>query len=501
MRALMGLVLVAGMAALVPATSSAAPPPGPEYSCTTAAGPRAANPLKVMLAGDSIASGSSGDYTWRYWLWRNLAGRGANVDFVGQFDDVIDSVTLVRGGKQYADCNFDQDTEARGGARLYATNAGRPSYLRPFTSPDPTQPNYPGYATWIRGAVATYKPAAIVANVGALDLAFPAFSGTDAQVAAKVISFLKSFIYQARLGNPGVDIVITTAPVYASGVTRASRYNALLPDVVTQMRTAASRLVIAKLPSWKYQTWDGAHPNAIGEVGIAAVINDALHKLFPSLLPAKISPLQKPKVGPRVAAVLTKVESGGNNKATLTWKLPPGGDRSIIFARNVTGNGPWTQQADLVLPSLRQYYPKVGTATCQSGPCTSFTVAGLSGGTTYAFQVRSAKGLAVATDLGSNVQSLKATGGLGKVVPTTPTAGVRSVTVKWPNLANTTGYDVRWRKAGAAGWAGTTTASGSPRVISGLTAGQKYGFQVRAKNGLFTVGPWSNEVFGVPKAP
>jgi hypothetical protein len=500
LRAVTGFALVASMAALVTESSSAAPPPGPSYACTTAAKPTGSNPLKIMLAGDSITSGSSGDYTWRYWLWQNLAGHGASVDFVGRFDDIIDSVTQARGGKQYADCNFDQDEEARGGGRLYSADPKRPSYDRPFTSPDSTQPNYPGYSSWIRGAVATYKPAVMVANVGALDLAFATTPGTDAQVAAEAIKFLKTFINEARLGNPGVDIVITTAPTYTSGTTRASRYNAMLPGVVSSKTTAASRLTIAKLPSWSNHTWDGAHPDAIGEVSIAAVVTDALHKLFPSL-PAKPATLQKPHIGPRRPAVITSAQTAGNNKVTLDWTLPPGGDRTIIYSRNVTGNGPWVQQGDLVMSSLKKYYPKVGTAECGTTPCTTFTVGGLSGGTTYAFAVRAAKGLSVASDLLSNIESVKATGPLGKVAPTTA-PGARSVTVSWPNLGGTSGYDVRWRKAGASSWAGTTTAKSSPRVISGLVAGQKYGFEVRAKSGglLASTGPWSDEVFGVPKA-
>ncbi|MCZ4498498.1 MAG: GDSL-like Lipase/Acylhydrolase [Marmoricola sp.] len=450
-----------------------------------------------MLAGDSITNASAGDYTWRYWLWRDLYDRGAKVDFVGSFKDTLDEVTFARGNKKYADCNFDQDHEARGGGRFYDSSKAKPSYNRPFTSSDPTYPNYPGYSSWIRGTVAKHKPAVLVAFVGTNDVALPTIKGTDAQIVARAISLLKTFIKQARLGNSGVDIVLTTAPNYTKGTTRFTKYNQALPGVVSSMSTKASRLVLAKMPSWANESHDGFHPNARGEVAIAAAINGALKKLVPSF-PGRPTTLQKPKLGPRIAATL-KAATAGSGKAKLTWVLPPGADRTIVYSRNVTGNGPWVSAADLVWTKTRNYRPNVGTATCDT-PCTTFTVGGLSGGTKYAFRVRSAKGVAIATDIVSKTVELTATGSIGKVRSVSATAGSRSVSVKWPALGGAGTYDVRWRKAGSSSWS-TASVSTPSRKVTGLAAGQKYGFQVRAKSsGLFpTTGAWSSEVSAVPK--
>jgi len=184
----------------------------------------------------------------------------------------------------------------------------------------------------------------------------------------------------------------------------------------------------------------------------------------------------------------------------LDWVNPPGGLRTLVYSRNVTGNGPWVRQADLVWAPLRTYLPNLGTATC-ANPCTSYTVGGLSGGTKYAFRVRSAKGLAVASDIVSNTVNATATGPLGKVASVSTTPGARKVTVTWPALGGASSYDVRWRKAGASSWS-TASTSNPSRVVTGLNAGQKYGFQVRAKSGgLFpATGAWSTEVSSVPRA-
>lgn len=450
-----------------------------------------------MIAGDSITNASAGDYTWRYWLWRDLYDRGAKVDFVGSFKDTFNGVTSSRGNKQYLDCNFDQDHESRGAVKLYSSDASKPSYNRRFSSPsDPTWPNYPGSTSWIRGAVGKYKPAALVAFVGFNDLAL-ASTGSEADIATRTLGLLKTFIKQARLGNAGVDIVLTTVPEYGSGNTRFTRYNKALPGVVSSMSTAASKLVLAKMPSWANQSYDGLHPNARGEVAIAATVNGALKKLVPAF-PGRPTTPQKPKLGPRVAAVLSGA-TAGDGSVKLTWVNPPGGLRALVYSRNVTGNGPWVRQADLVWAPLRTYLPNLGTNTC-TNPCTTFTVDELSGGTKYAFRIRAAKGLAVADDIVSKTVNVTATGPFGKVESVTTTAGARKVTVTWPALGGAASYDVRWRKAGSSSWSTASTTSPS-RTVTGLVAGQKYGFQVRAKNGDVLnpkTGPWSTETFAVP---
>ena len=41
----------------------------------------------LMIYGDSITQGASGDYTWRYQLWKNLTADGAKA--FGLIDDIV----------------------------------------------------------------------------------------------------------------------------------------------------------------------------------------------------------------------------------------------------------------------------------------------------------------------------------------------------------------------------------------------------------------------------
>lgn len=508
MHVVMAGALAAAPLALV-GSSSAAPPPGPGYQCSSNDGPEEPNPIKIMIAGDSITNASAGDYTWPYWLWKDQDGRGANVDFVGRFQDTINANTREQGSRQYIDCDFDQDHEARPGVKLWTDPDNLPNGKFGFGSAanyqnNPVYPYYPGATSWIRGAVTAHTPDIIVLFAGGNDLARtseePELAGlNDQQIAAFVAGKLKGVIAQARLGNPDVDVVITTVPT-TSATSRAGRYNALLPGVVSDLNTANARVVLATLPGWSNHTWDGVHPDAVGEVAIAAAIDDKLHAINPALF-ARPNPLPTPKIGPRMTAVLDPPALDGDNKVKLTWTLPFGSDRTVVYARNKSGNGPWVRKADLVLGSLRYYYPSVGTQACGTvytlpqTPCTTYTVSGLSGGTEYEFMLASAKGLALSPDLRSAAVAATPTGPVGRIDAPAAVAGLHAVTVSWTNLGGVPGYDVQWRQGGTNVWKSTTSA-GSSRVISSLVAGRAYAFRVKAQG----TATWSTEVVAKPRA-
>lgn len=485
----------------------AAPPPAPNYECTSSASAPGPNPVKIMIAGDSITNASAGDYTWPYWLWRNQVDASKNVEFVGRFQDTIIANTLVQGSRAYLDCDFDQDHEARPGVKLWTArpqNSGTYSFgTAANTNPSAVAPFYSGYDTWMQGAAATHVPDVIVLFAGANDLVFttdePTASMTAQQRADFVIGNLKNVIDEARQGSPGVDIVLTTVP---AATTASVLYNQQLPSVVTAKNgipDAESKVVLATLPSWSAHSWDGLHPDAVGEVAIAAAIADKLHALDSAAFAPKPSPLPTPAIGPRFPASISAVVSG-DNKVKLDWTYPPGADRARVWVRSAAG-GSWQLKADLVKLTLRDAYPNEGTATC-AVPCTTYTVSGLSGGTTYEFKVQLGKGHAIAPEsaVAPEVLQVQATGPIaqGKVLIPTATAGIHTAKLDWPAMNGATVYDVRWHVVGATSY-GTTTASSPTRTISGLVAGRKYGFQVRARNSAFA-GAWSDERQAIPKA-
>lgn len=408
LRAATGVLVLAAVAAALPSVSQAAAPAAPAYSCTTNAKPKA-GAVKVMIVGDSITNSSAGDYTWRYWLWKDQHGRGAKIDLVGDWKGTFDIDKGVYDSRAYLDCDFDQDQEARSGVKLWTAQSTKLGLGNPTPSTtDKDKPSYPGHTSWIRGSANKYKPNVVVIFAGANDLftttGEPIKDKSEAGIANFVISKLKGVIAQTRLGSPGVDIVLTTVPPVGAKNSRYNLYNAKLPGVVKSMSTKKQKVVLAKLPSWQNHTWDGSHPDAVGEVIIAAAIDDALHKANSSLL-ARPKKLATPVKGPRFLASLSGKISGST--ANLSWIYPPGADRAIIWYRKAGGD--WIKAADLVKASLRRAFPKDGTETCPTR-CTSYSISKLSGGSTYEFKIVIGKGHAVAKRYSNTVQLR--TGGL-----------------------------------------------------------------------------------------
>src|SRR4051812_13421155 len=93
-------------AAAVPVTDQVAQPQ------TTAA-------TKLMIVGDSISQGSSGDFTWRYRLAKHFEAAGTPVDFVGPRDDLFDNVANKQGDHSYGDPRFDADHNAIWGRPIF----------------------------------------------------------------------------------------------------------------------------------------------------------------------------------------------------------------------------------------------------------------------------------------------------------------------------------------------------------------------------------------------
>ena len=71
---------VTAPAAGASAASAAAAQPG---SCPVVAGQPSGGGPRIMIVGDSITKGSSGDYTWQYLLYKHLRADGVSPQMVG----------------------------------------------------------------------------------------------------------------------------------------------------------------------------------------------------------------------------------------------------------------------------------------------------------------------------------------------------------------------------------------------------------------------------------
>jgi lysophospholipase L1-like esterase len=228
---------------------------------TRAADPAVAHPPTLMIVGDSITQGSSGDWTWRYRLWRHLRACGVPATFVGPKEDVDESRRREAGraGAGYADPEFDRAHDAQWG-----------------------QP-YAVAKTTVREHVAAFRPDLLLVLLGINDLVWQ--EATPAEFEAN----LREFIANARAGDDGVRLILGTIldtarahDDFAFGK-RVKECNARIRTVAAELRTSRSPIEVADTAAEFVageHTWDDTHPNPNGEVRIAAAFADVLARRF-----------------------------------------------------------------------------------------------------------------------------------------------------------------------------------------------------------------------------
>lgn len=238
-------VLTAGVA--LPTMTATAPPAA------------AAVTYRVLITGDSITQGSSGDYTWRYRLWNKLAGTAkGKVAFVGTRTDLYDNVGNKSGSKYYA---------ASFSAKSHSAQWGD-TYVDELDS--------------VGSQVSKSKATTLVAMLGSNDLAYK--TSPEATVAN-----VKTYIQRARKAKPGIDVVVGEvvnrydpwAGTYSLN-DEADAYAGKLRALASSLNTSSQRVVVAYTRNgWdaKKHTWDGTHPNPTGEKLIAQRVSEGLAKL------------------------------------------------------------------------------------------------------------------------------------------------------------------------------------------------------------------------------
>ncbi|MFI6574376.1 GDSL-type esterase/lipase family protein [Nocardiopsis sp. NPDC050513] len=360
--------------------------------------------LRIMVAGGSLTQGSSGDYTWRYRLWRHLAESGVDVDFVGPHDDMYRLADGGFGDRGYADPDFDTDHAARWGA----------------TAGD--------LADGIARVAAEHEPQYLLLLAGMEDI----LGGGNADHALEGVGGTVSTV-RVALGE--VRFVVGELPAVAgtgddARVNREiERFNMGVVDLAQQLTSETSPVVVARVAAGYEPTrdnWDDVHPNARGEVRIAAAFADALAEPlgvgegYPRPLPAMA-------VGPRTAPEPEAEESAEG--LVLSWDAVDGATDYRVVQRRVD---PDPDEA-VVLPAEVE----------ADGDRRRVLVGALLSGARYEFVVRQYKG----RDEGARSAALSLV--WNSDPPAAPT-GVRVVdggaAVRWDAVGDATHYEV-WVRA------------------------------------------------------
>ncbi|MFL1426655.1 MULTISPECIES: GDSL family lipase [unclassified Nocardiopsis] len=267
--------------------------------------------LKVMVVGGSLTQGSSGDRTWRYHLWRHLTGNGVEVDFVGPYDDLYDLDGEEFGDDSYAEPGFDRDHAARWGY-----SAGELS-------------------DEVSRQAAEYEPQYLLLLAGLDDI----LSGGNADHAlegvGETISTVRVVQGETRFVVGELPPVEGTADD-ARANSEITRFNMGVVALAEQLTSAESPVVIARVAdgySPVRDNWDEAHPNARGELRIAAAFADALAEPL-GVGPAYTRPLPEVAVGPSTAPEPRPEE--GDDGLVLSWAAVPGATDYRVTQRRVS---------------------------------------------------------------------------------------------------------------------------------------------------------------------
>jgi len=232
------------------------------------------SPVKVMVLGDSLSHGFGGDWTWRYWLWREFARQSVGVDFVGPS-------TSVSSGRYERELAWDRNHASRGGATVDT------------------------FLTGITGLLDTYDPDVLVVELGFNDVRR---GDTPDQVSVQLLHLLEN----ALAGRPDLKLVV--GELTASGVPAEDAATAEVNAALTAWadrhgaEVAQHRAADEGGPAWDLakHTFDDLHPNEDGQTLLAHRFADALNRV--GVLPRAVEGIYRtrswaPDARPDVSAV------------------------------------------------------------------------------------------------------------------------------------------------------------------------------------------------------
>ncbi|MFE6699222.1 GDSL-type esterase/lipase family protein [Streptomyces sp. NPDC057718] len=288
----------------------------------------------VLVVGDSISNGFEGDYTWRQRLFEWTRSQNWRPTFVGPLTGTV----RPDAPRPPTPPTLD-DTGSPGNSPPPASKFTG-EYAR-NTSDDFLAKGTGHYAMWGRqlgqsaGTIGSVMkeltaqgktPDLLLVELGFNDIGWLG-AGAD------LVPTMKRFIDNARAANPEVGIVLANVPQRTTlGAanpqlpTRTAAYNAALAKAIPTWTTSTSRVALADIDSAMdcdpdatkcATTYDGLHPNNLGEYRIASAFARTLNKDFRIGRTVPADPIAVPDRPTAVPAGLAF--DGTQQGVTVTW--------------------------------------------------------------------------------------------------------------------------------------------------------------------------------------
>lgn len=264
-----------------------------------------ADPTRIVLYGDSLTMGFSGDFTWRYRLARSLAASGTPFDFVGPRNDMLGFVSRRQFSQAYRDPGFDRDHASYGGM----------TFSKPL---------------WAVSALANYyRPDVVVGLIGFNDLY------QHPRTPAQLVDMWRIQIARARYWRPAISFVLVQQPQtwwYAIRV-----YNAGLASLARELDKPQSRVVVTATAQLDpcTDTYDSAHPSAAGERKIADSVSAALASIGVGTGPGEglLDPLASSSSAIWAPTPVVQVEEG---TLRVSWAAVDYASSQDVYVEDIT---------------------------------------------------------------------------------------------------------------------------------------------------------------------
>lgn len=222
-----------------------------------------AQPVTIMPLGNSITQANNTHVSYRYPLWKKLIDDNLDFDYVGSL------VNNKNGNPVWPDYKghvFDQNHEGHWGWRADQILYGHPSV-----------PGEHYLSFWLQ----SYTPEIALIHLGSNDI-------IQGQTVESTIQELKEVIITLRNDNPDIIILLAQLiPTTLPANTSISDLNAQIPAIAINIANPAPPIYIVDQNTGfdaVTDTYDGIHPNEIGEEKMAQKWRNAiLEALYPVL--------------------------------------------------------------------------------------------------------------------------------------------------------------------------------------------------------------------------